>query len=105
MKTEIDWQQRRDAADARCRTMWPKLQKIRGKLREAEDDYFHSQAIVIEADRHLVPITEVPKATSGKTKPSNAVWLTAIKRMTNKERRSLAMKLQGEFNYGEGGNQ
>jgi len=95
-KTKQDWQRLRNAADTHCQAAWPKLQKMRSRLREAEDAYYRYQALVIEADRHLVSITEVPKTASGRTKPSDATWTKWIKQMSKKERRSLAMKLQNE---------
>uniref|UniRef100_A0A6H2A3R3 Uncharacterized protein n=1 Tax=viral metagenome TaxID=1070528 RepID=A0A6H2A3R3_9ZZZZ len=97
MKTNpTNWTKFREIGMIGCKRIAPRVIELRTKMRYWDILFNIFQAMVIEADRHIVPITKVPASASiSQSKQESKRLAEKFKALTPDEKRDLVKALEG----------
>ncbi len=86
------WEDQKANATKAMEKIWPKVKELRAKLNTLQNSHDEHQALLYEAERHLVEVIRLKVSDSGKKDTNH--WLKKIDQMSFGERNELVKRLK-----------
>jgi len=92
----LTWKARAQLARKACGQIWPKVVQARAELRTWELAHGYFELMLIEAQRHLIPIIKLPPSATAKGPEKKAEALLArAAKLSPEQKKELILALEG----------